>query len=54
MNKLVQMRMSEETREKVEQQSRRFGLNMSEYIRMLIHLDVAAVMMKKIKREENV
>jgi hypothetical protein len=41
--------MSEEVRAKGEEQASKLGLNLSEYIRLIIALDSATAIIKKIK-----
>jgi predicted DNA-binding protein len=48
--KATNIRMSEETKARGEAQASKLGLNLSEYIRLVIELDSATAIIEKIKR----
>jgi len=47
--KPTMIRMSEETREQGEKQAAKLGLNLSEYLRLIIELDAAANIIEFLK-----
>jgi antitoxin component of RelBE/YafQ-DinJ toxin-antitoxin module len=49
MKKPTMIRMDEEARQKAEEQAAKLGLNISEYIRLIIALDAATDMIKRLK-----
>ena len=46
-NKPALIRMSPETRAKAESQAKKLGLNLSEYVRLLINLDIKINILSK-------
>jgi predicted DNA binding CopG/RHH family protein len=47
----VMIRMSDETRQLAEIQAAKLGLNVSEYIRLIIHLDSSTNVIERLKSE---
>jgi antitoxin component of RelBE/YafQ-DinJ toxin-antitoxin module len=50
--KPTMIRMDDETRRKGEEQAAALGLNLSEYIRLIINLDAATNIIKRLKESE--
>jgi len=50
--KVTNVRMSYETKTKGEQQASKLGLNLAEYIRLIIELDAATNIIEKLKVTE--
>jgi hypothetical protein len=46
------IRMSEDTIKKGEEQAEKLGLNISEYIRLIINLDTATGIIEKLRKSE--
>ena len=49
INETLALRLSAEDKEKAEQQARQLGLNVSEYIRLIINLDASTNIINKLK-----
>jgi antitoxin component of RelBE/YafQ-DinJ toxin-antitoxin module len=48
-NKPVLIRMDKETRRKADEQAAKLGLNLSEYVRLIINIDAATDIIKKMR-----
>jgi len=48
-NPPVMIRMSEETKKLAEEQASKLGLNVSEYVRLVIHLDASTNIIRRLK-----
>jgi antitoxin component of RelBE/YafQ-DinJ toxin-antitoxin module len=51
-NKPKMIRMNEDTIKKGEEQAEKLGLNISEYIRLIINLDAATGIIEKLRESE--
>jgi antitoxin component of RelBE/YafQ-DinJ toxin-antitoxin module len=51
-NKPSMIRMDDETRAKGEEQAAKLGLNLSEYIRLIINIDAATGIIEKLRKSE--